>query len=182
MRHILGLDNIETANKTIIRIADASIYADFPATCGLLEIQAPGFNIIKQFDVTPNFTLVLNACSLGLQTDDCGDHAADLPDGIWKVKYSVSPNDKVYVEYAWLRTTAFMAKYYDILCNLDMSGCDPSQEVASQLEQLGMIRMYLDSAKAEVEYCHELQKGMDVYKYAKAQLDKLSVACCGATC
>jgi hypothetical protein len=182
MRHILGLDNIETANKTIIRIADASIYADFPATCGLLEIQAPGFNIIKQFDVTPNFNLVLNACSLGLQTQDCGDYAADLPDGIWKVKYSVSPNDKVYVEYAWLRTTAFMAKYYDILCNLNMSGCDPSQEVASQLEQLGMIRMYLDTAKAQVEYCHELQRGMDVYKYAKAQLDKLGVACCGATC
>jgi len=182
MRHILGLDIFETANLTTLRIADASVYADFPATCGLLEIQAPGFNIVKQFDVTPNFNLVLNACSLGLQTVGCGETASDLPDGIWKIRYSVSPNDKVYVEYAFLRTTAFMNKYYQILCDLDMSGCDPSEEVKDKLEELSIIKMYLDSAKSEVEYCHELQKGMQVYNYAKSQLDKFAIACCSASC
>jgi hypothetical protein len=178
MKHILALDVIETANVQVMRIADASVYADFPAECNVLEIQAPGFNFIKQINVVPNFNLVLSACSLGLQTTGCGTSAQALPDGIYHIRYSVSPNDKVYVEYAILRTTSLMTKYYEALCELEMGACEPSQEVKDNLDALQLIRMYVDAAKAEVEYCHELDKGIQLFNFAKKQLEKLELGNC----
>lgn len=178
MRHNLALSMIETANLYTLRISDSSVYADFPATCGLLQIQVPGFNFAKEMEVIPTFSLVFNACSLGIQTSNCGVTVGELPDGIYRVRYSVSPNDQVYVEYAFLRTTAFMTKYYQTLCNLDVMGCEPSQQVKDGLDKLQTIKMFLDAAVAEVEYCHDLEKGMQIFNYAKAQLDKISLSCC----
>ncbi len=178
MKHVLALDVIETATVEVLRVVDTSIYADFPAECGLLEIQAPGFNFVKQINVSPNFNLILSACSLGLQTVGCGTSAMALPDGIYHIRYSVSPNDKVFVEYAILRSTALMTKYYEALCELEMGACEPSQEVKDSLDALQEVRMYLDAAKAEVEYCHELDKGMQLFKFAQKQLDKLQIGNC----
>jgi hypothetical protein len=181
MRHILGLDIVETANTATLRIMDSSVYADFPITCETLQVQAPGFNVVAEFNVSQNFSLVLNACSLGIQTSDCGVTAGSLPDGIYQVKYSVSPNDKVYVEYAFLRTTAAMEKYYNALCDLEVGACEPSANVKESLDKLLQIKMYIDAAKAEIEYCHELTKGLDIFNYAVRQLDKLTTSTCGSS-
>jgi len=182
MKHILGLDIIETANTNTMRVSDASVYADFAVTCGKLQIQPPGFNSVAEFDVSQNFSLVLNACSIGVQLSGCGEVASDIPDGIYKIKYSVSPNDKVYVEYAFLRTTSAMAKYYQALCDLEVGACEPSASVKESLDKLMQVKMYIDAAKAEVEYCHELTKGLDIFNYAVKQLDKLTSSSCSTYC
>lgn len=180
MRHVLSLDVTETNNIKVFRIADTSIYADMPITCGVLQIQAPGFNVIQQFDVVPNFSLVVNACSLGIQTEDCGTNPGNLPDGIYKLQYSVSPNDKVFVEYAHLRTTATMNKYYNLLCDLELAACEPEAVIKDQLEKLREIRSFIDAAKAKAEYCHELDKGMELLKYAQKQLNNFSLNPCAS--
>jgi hypothetical protein len=177
--HQLFLDIPHTNNPKVFRVFDASIYSQLlPITCGLLQITPPGFNVPRNIDVLPNFNLVLNACSLGIQTSGCGDSSADLPDGIYIVKYSVSPNDQVYVEYTHLRVTQFYNRYHQKLADLEMSACEPSADIKAQLEELRLIKSFIDAAKAKVEYAHENQDGMELLLYAQKRLMKMDCLKC----
>ncbi len=101
-----------------------------------------------------------------------------VADGIYIIKYSVSPNDLVYVEYNHLRITKALTRYNKAMCDLDLAACDPPAKVKEKLDKLMMIRMYLDAAKAKVEFCHEPQKGMTLYNYAIKLLNKLECINC----
>jgi hypothetical protein len=77
-----------------------------------------------------------------------------------------------------MRTTYALNKYYKILCDVDANACEPPFKVKQKLEQLGLIKMYLEAAKAKVEFCHEPQKGMSLYNYALKMLNKLDCVNC----
>lgn len=184
-QHVLSLEAPDTMNKCILRIVDTSVYnQDIPAKCPVLWVTVPGFQYSVQFTdstdvvVTPGFILNLTACDLEIQSSNCGTVYNDLPDGIYSIKYAVSPVEHVYVEYNHLRMTKALTKYQAILCDLDIAACDPPTSVKDKLNQLRLIRMYLDAAKAQVEYCHQAKKGMELYNYAMKQLDKLSCSTC----
>ena len=158
---------------------DESIYTNkLPINCGVLQITPPGFNTPKTIDVSPEFNLVLNACSLGLQTQDCGNTSNVIPDGIYIVRYSVSPNDQVYVEYNHLRVTQFLNDYYQKLSDLELGGCDPAVDIKNRLNELRLIKSFIDAAKAKVEYCHENKEAMDILQYAQKRLMKLDCRSC----
>ena len=177
--HQLFLDVPHTANPKVLRIMDASIYTDkLPVTCGVLQITPPGFNQPVSIDVDPEFNSVLNACSLGLQTQDCGNTSNTIPDGIYIIRYSVSPNDKVFVEYNHLRVTQFLNDYYQNLADLEVAGCDPSADIKLKLGELRLIKSMIDAAKAKVEYCHENKEAMDILDYAKKRLSKFDCTKC----
>lgn len=185
-RHVLSLEIIETLNECILRIDDTSVYANtlacpLPAECPLLNITPPGFNYsieIGSPDIAPGFRSSFTACALDLQTEECGTTYKALPDGIYIIKYSVSPNDQVFVEYNHLRTTKLRNRYDKILCELDISDCEPAADVEKKLKELKKIDMYIRAAKAKVEICHEPKKGMQLYTYAKKLLDKFTCASC----
>jgi hypothetical protein len=61
---------------------------------------------------------------------------------------------------------------------VDVSDCDPPFRIKEKLEALRIIRMYLDAAKAKVEFCHEPQKGMSLYNYALKLLMKMECVNC----
>lgn len=172
--HQLFLDIPHTNNPRVFRIFDSSIYTDkLPVTCGVLQITPPGFNTPTSIDVLPGFNLVLNACTLGIQSHGCGDTSESLPDGIYIVRYSVSPNDKVYVEYTHLRVTQFINRYNQKLCNLEMSSCEPEADIKKELDELRLIKSFIDAAKVKVEDCHENKEGMDLLIYAQKRLRKM---------
>lgn len=181
--HVLSLEAPTTMNKCILRVVDTSIYNPLsPPVCPRLQITLPGFSIPVSFDdteISPGFILSLTACDLDLQTSGCGSSYDDLPDGIYIIKYSVSPNDIVYVEYNHLRITKALWVIQCILCDLDLGTCDPPTAVKEKLQQLTLINRYLDAAKAQVEFCHQPQKGMELFRYALKLLNKLS---CGSNC
>jgi len=188
-QHILSLEAPDTMNKCILRIVDTSIYSsDIPVSCPILLITPPGFNTSVQFIdavtvdsnviIEPGFILNLTACDLDMQVADCGTEYSDLPDGLYAIKYSVSPNDTVYVEYNHLRITKALYRYQEILCDLDLGACEPSSTVSNTLSKLKQIRMYLAAAKAQAEFCHQANKAMDLYSYALKQLDKIECTTC----
>lgn len=186
MQHVLSLDIPDTMNRCILRIVDTSVYLTIPApTCQHLEVTAPGFLHPTLLDessgIYPMFMVNLTACSLGLQSQDCGTKYFNLPDGIYIIKWSVSPNDQVYVEYNHLRITDALYKVQEILCNLDLGACDPPANIKEKLNQVKLIQGYLDAAKAMVEYCHTPSKGMDLYRYAVRLLDKMLCNPCGGS-
>jgi hypothetical protein len=181
-KHQLSLELPDTNNTKVFRIFDTSIYAsDLDVQCGTLQITAPGFNLPVSIEVLPHFNLVLNACTLGIQTIGCGENSSRMPDGIFMVRYSVSPHDKVYVEYQHLRVTQTLNKYYNELGQLEMAACEPDADVKEQLKELRLIKSFIDAAKSKVEYCHSPQEGMELFIYAQKRLQKFSDTC-GTNC
>lgn len=185
-QHVLSLEAPDTMNKCILRIVDTSVYnQDAPPKCFLLQVTPPGFAVPTNFEdgfIAPGFNLNLTACDLEMQKNNCGSVYADLPDGIYIIRYAVSPTDQVYVEYNHLRETCAWTRYQAILCDLDIAACDPPATVKSKMNQLALIRTYLDAAKAKVEFCHEPEKGMELYKYAVKLLNKMDCSSSCKTC
>ena len=177
--HILSLEVPSVMNPCILKIFDTSVYSNLlPVTCPTLNITVPGFGYSIQLDTTQDFVDTITACDLQLQTTDCGTVNVDIPDGIYIIKYSVSPNEIVYVEYNHLRITQALNKYYNVLCDVDANACEPPLKIKQRLEELRLIYMYLQAAKGKVEFCHEPQKGMSLYNYAMKLLNKMTCTNC----
>ena len=177
--HVLSLEVPTVMNPCILTVMDTSVYTDLiPVVCETLNITVPGFQYSVQLDVSAGFIMNITACDLNLQTENCGTEYVDIPDGIYIIKYSVSHNDVVYVEYNHMRITKALNRYYNILCRLDVADCDPPFKIKQKLEQLNLIKMYLEAAKSKVEFCHEPQKGMTLYNYALKLLNKMDCINC----
>ena len=172
-------------NQCILKIFDTSVYTPLiPITCPTLNITVPGFGYSNQIEGVDMIAFVndshitLTACDLQLQNSNCNTTLNNLPDGIYIIKYSVSPNETVYVEYNHMRITYALNKYYKILCDVDVAACDPPFKVQQRLEELRLIFMYLQAAKSKVEFCHEPQKGMSLYNYALKLLNQMECSNC----
>jgi|SRR3990172_3503032 len=184
-KHLLALDIPETLNTKGIRISDSSIYSsDLPKECPKLEITLPGFNLPSVITTLPiGFLTTLSACDLGIQVFNCEVQFNSLPDGVYIIRYSLSPNDQLYVEYNHLRITCALNTINDILCCLDISNCEPEAEVKKQLRELWDLWMLLKGAKSQVEYCHHPKKGGNMYDYVTNRLNKIACKCgCSKTC
>jgi hypothetical protein len=181
-QHVLSLEVPDTMNLCQLRVFDTSIYnQDVIVKCPILEITLPGFNSPVQFgeaDIELGFIRNFTACDLEIQIDNCGTTFNTLPDGIYILKWSVSPNDLVYVEYNHLRMTKALTQYNEVLCELDIQTCTPTTELDKKMKELSQIRMYLSAAKAMVETCHQPAKGMELYKYAVKLLNKYECKSC----
>ena len=181
-RHILSLEMPDTLNNCILPIFDTSTYTDLNAVvCPYLQITPPGYVETVNFEepvIEPGFIKYFTACDLLMQTTGCGTTNYDLPDGIYIIRWSVSPNDIVYVEYNHLRITKALNIIQKIYCDLDLGTCDPPAAVKEKLEKLTLIQNYLKAAKAKVEYCHEPNDGMELYRYAMRLLDKMTCKNC----
>ena len=177
-KHQLSLELPDTNNVKILRVTDTSLYSDsLEVKCGALQIISPGFNVPVTIETLPNFHLVLNACTLSMISTGCSEDAPAIPDGIYVIKYSVSPNDKVYVEYNYLRVTQTLNLYNNILGNLELGGCEPGSDLMAKLQELNLIKSFIDAAKVNVEDVHEPNRGMELLLYAKKRLDKLLSGC-----
>jgi hypothetical protein len=177
--HILSLEVPTVLNTCILSILDTSVYAlSIPVTCPTLNVTVPGFNYSTQLTIIPGDNTILTACDLQLQVVGCDITLNDLPDGIYVIKYSVSPHDQLFVEYNHLRISKALNIYNNILCNLDLATCEPPEKIKKKLEKLQMARMYLDAAKAKVEFCHEPANGMSLYNYAVKLMKKIECKNC----
>jgi hypothetical protein len=177
--HILSLEVPTVFNTCILSILDTSVYSTLiPVTCPTLNVTVPGFNYSTQLTIVPGANTILTACDLQLQTQNCATSLNDLPDGIYVIKYSVSPNDLVFVTYNHLRISKALNIYNNILCKLDLAACEPPANIKRKLEVLKMAKMYLDAAKAKVEFCHEPNHGMSLYNYALKIMRKIECKSC----
>jgi hypothetical protein len=177
--HNLSLEIPQVLNSCIIKLFDTSVYNELvPLSCPYLHITVPGFTYSVQLDFEPNSSIVLTACMLNLQTEDCDEVLTDLPDGIYVIRYSVSPNEYVYVEYNHLKISKALQLYRKLLCSLDLSNCEPSKETQDSLNKLLSIKAKLDAAVAKVEDCHNPKEGMVLYDHALSLLKKFKCKTC----
>lgn len=174
-KHILSLEVPTVSNREILSVRDTSQYSEkLDIDCGELLITSPGYNVPVLIKVDTNFNLHLNGCQLAVQTKNCGTSRTPLSDGIYIIKYSVAPVEKVYVEYNHLRVTTLLTLYYETLCHIDVKDCEPHSERKDLIDEMKYIRTLIDAAVAKVEYCNSPKEGMALYDYAKKRLQKIS--------
>ena len=183
-KHQLALDIPDTLTRCIFRVVDASIWSDLaPIECTKLQITPPGFSTAYEIvNLEPGFFENISACQLGLQTTNCGNTYNNFADGVYVVRWSVSPNDVVYVEYNHLRITDALNKINDLLCCLDIPPCEPERPLREKLREVQLLTTMLKAAKSKVEYCHNPAQGMDMYNYIIKRLNKLACGCGCGTC
>ena len=174
-RHILSLEIPTVSNCNLLCIKDTSQYSENLAVeCEELLITLPGYSVLVLIKVDKDFDMCLTACTLALQSENCGTEQQNIPDGIYIIRYSVSPNSKVYVEYNHLRVTKLLSQYYEVLCDLDVHPCQPDSDKAELLSEMSYIRTMIDAAVSNVEYCQSPAQGMQIYNYAKQRLNKIT--------
>lgn len=178
-KHILSLEVLDVSNPEVFAIKDTSKYApNLEVDCPEVLITPPGFNKPALIKVAEGFDLVLETCSLGIQTTDCNSSRQTLPDGLYIIRYQVSPHSKSYVEYNHLRITNIMKTYYDKLCKLDLQACEPSFETDKLMDEMKDVKLFIDAAKAKVEYCMSPSAGLELYTFAKSKLNKIICSNC----
>lgn len=177
-RHQLSLDFPETANEGIFRIDDTSIYSTLIAVdCPTLEILPPGYTVPSAISVPGGFRLILNACTMGILETGCDEDCPTLADGIYHIRYSVSPNAKVYVEYNVLRTVMFWKNFAEACCKLN-SVCSPDKELERDIRELMFIERFAKTAKYLVEDKNRPEDGMNMFRYAIRRLEKFTCTSC----
>lgn len=175
MKHQLALDIPFTSNPHVLRIEDSSVYAaSIPIECARIEVTAPGYVQPVEIEVDRDFRRKETSCTLQLHQQGCPDSIRPIPDGVYVIRYSVSPNDKVFVEYNHLRMTGIWNRYFEKLGTLHLGDCTPGEELKTTLKEFQLIRSFLEAAKAKVEYSHEPMKGMELFQYAERLLNKHS--------
>lgn len=181
-KHQLYLDFPESTNEGIFRIEDSSIYTSaIPVNCLTLEITPPGYSSPTVLTgLSQGFRLFLNACSMGMLVTGCDENCPVLPDGIYNIRLSVSPNTSVYVEYNVLRVTCTLNKFYKVLCWINSTPCSPSNDTLTLLRELQLINNQILTAKHLVEDLHDYEVGIQMLLYAKKKLSELSYGC--STC
>jgi len=174
-QHRLSLEVPHIVNTCILPVYDTSIYSpEVPTTCPILAITPPGFWQATQLgNRAPQFIANLSACDLGIQLSNCDNYNNVLVDGLYIIRWSLSPNDIVFVEYNHLRIATVLTTYMKILCHLNLAACEPDKETQQKIVRLQFIRTLFDAAIAKVEVAHQPEAGMQIYNYARTQLNKL---------
>lgn len=178
-KHQLYLDFPENTNEGILRIEDSSLYnSTIPVNCTTLEITPPGYESPTVLSNLPQqFRLFLNACSLGILQVGCDETAPTIYDGIYNIRYSVSPNDKVYVEYKLFRITNIMHRFYKTLCWINNVSGGPQNDVLILLRELQLIHNQILTAKHLTEDIHDYDTSMEMFRYADKKLREISKGC-----
>lgn len=175
-QHILSIGVGLTYNEGIFIVEDTSIYTPLlPISNQTLQITPPGFSVPTIITSTVNnFRLILNACSLGVASPGgCSNMCPNIPDGVYGIYYSVSPNTDVYVGYQYMRIVSGINRLNKFLCKLQLPNCLPGQELTYELNNITLIRNYLISAQTNVNELHNITDGINQYRFAIELMNKM---------
>jgi hypothetical protein len=173
----LNFNIIDTHDFKTLGIVDVSWYnPDIKIENPLIEILVPGYTVA----VSPYFMAkslnIFNSNSLGLTKASCEEELIELPDGLWKVKYSICPNEKLFIEKFFLKTDKIQCKYNKAFLSLDFENLSTSVEKKKR-EDLSEIEMYINGAIAAANNQNS-KLASDLYKKANSLLDKIENCSC----
>lgn len=173
----LDLLVIPTYSKYTLGVADASTYPTNPpaVSSATIEVTVPGFGtIFKPFSVQ-DFN-VFTTSNLGIS--DVGDQQP-LPDGVYRLKYSVAPAYENYVEKSIMRTEQLQEKFDEAFMKLDMMECDRAIKTQAKVS-LSSINFFIQGAIAAANNCAEIE-ATKLYNQATMMLDNFVKNNCGCT-
>ncbi len=166
----------EILNPKVLIIRDASFYnPDIVPTGAQLTVQYPGSDRYVTIPVSTNFTYTINSNTLGITSVLTSEGLVELPDGLWTIRYSICPNDELFVEYTFLRNTKQLIKYYNLFCSLEIQKCN-KKEYEKELEKLRLIKQKIDAAKYLAD-CEKFTQSLELYDAVCILLNELTSTC-----
>jgi hypothetical protein len=141
---------VPTYSKLTLGIADGSVYPnDFYISSPSLEITIPGLGVTV-VPFVPNDFNVLTSSSLGITLDPVA--YAPIPDGVYKIKYSVAPAYENNVTKTFMRVEQLQEKFDEAFMKLDMMECDMAIK-KQQKVKLNSIYYLIQGAVAAANNC-----------------------------
>lgn len=149
-------------------IIDTSDYAGSRVDNVNVEITPPGFNKINVPFTTDSINRY-DSESLGIS---CG-RFVNLPDGIYRVKMSVSRGD-IYSEQSFMKVDNLMCKYNKMLMSIHM---DDDCYDKSKLKNVNEIRVLIQGSVAAANNC-DATLSRTLYKKASELIDRIHKCNC----
>ncbi len=161
----------------VLGVADTSTYPDEPpvVTSPTIEVTVPGFDtIFKDFNVQG--ITFFNSFDLGLSAE-----GTDLiiPDGIYKLKYTIAPAFDNFVEHSIMRTDKIQEKFDSAFMKLDLMECDLALKNQSSV-YLNTIDFLINCSIAAANNCAE-SESIKLYNQADKMLDNFIRNNCGCS-
>ena len=156
---------LPTYNKMLLGVADASTYVTTPVN-PTIEITVPSFGTVVLPFTVNNYNL-FNSESLGITAT--GAALVPLPDGIYKLKYSITPAITNYVEKTILRVDQLQERFDEAFMKLDMMECDKAIKTQSKVD-LNTIYFFIQGAIAAANNC-ALETATTLYNQAQKMLN-----------
>lgn len=169
---------VPTYNTLTLGIADASIYPTNPPVVSspTIEITVPGFDVVSlPFNV--NDFNIFNSLSLGLSV--FGQPLLPLPDGVYKLRYTVAPAYENFVEKTIIRVELLQEKFDSAFMKLDMMECDRAIKTQQKVD-LNTIYFFIQGAIAAANNC-AVAEANKLYNQASMMLDNFIKNNCGCS-
>lgn len=168
---------IPTYNTLTLGIADASTYPVAPPVQSpTIEIDVPSFGIVTLPFNTNDFN-IFNSTSLGITGID--DSLLPIPDGVYKLKYSVAPAYQNYVEKSIMRVDKLQEKFDESFMKLDMMECDKAIKTQAKVD-LNTIYFFIQGAIAAANNC-AVDTANKLYNQADKMLTYFNNNKCGCS-
>ena len=168
---------VPTYSVLTIGVTDASVYPTNPPVVSApsIEIEIPGFGT-KILPFVPNETNVFTSSNLGITEAGCNQ---PLPDGIYRLRYSVAPAYANYVERSILRVDKLQEKFDNAFLQLNMMECDRALKTQSSVT-LNTINFFIQGVIAAANNCAEFESNT-LYAQADNMLNNFLKSNCGCS-
>lgn len=145
-------------DKEIMLFYDLSTYMESPSV-PVLEVKFPTFSDWNKCPIIPSQLNIITTSFLGWT-----EKRGIFPDGVYEIRYSISPHDKVYKCRNYLRTV-------DYNCNIKTLLEKTSIEDKNKIDLIYEIDKWVMVAKNIVETSPV--QANELFKYANKLLSKL---------
>jgi hypothetical protein len=161
---------LDTHNPKTLGIGDISFYPQgLPIINPSIQITPPSFNRITLPYTAKNLT-IYDSNILGIT---CGDSSIDcdsidLPDGIWQIKYTITPATERYVSKSFLRTEKIQQEWGEAFLSTDINkGSSKSKELKKA--ELDDAWALIQGAVADANNGNDVE-AMNKYRLASSML------------
>jgi len=168
---------IPTYNVTTLGVADASIYPTNPPVVSgaSIEITVPALGtFIRPFSV--NDFNIFTTSNLGITPVGVDQ---PLPDGVYRLKYSVAPAYANFVEKSIMRVEQIQEKFDGAFMKLDMMECDRAIKTQAKVD-LNSIYFFIQGAIAAANNCADVE-ATKLYNQADMMLNNFIKNNCGCS-
>jgi len=169
---------IPTYNNLYLGVVDASTYPTTPPVVvnPTIEITPPGFETVTlPFNVLQYN--IFNSESLGITAPSTD--VLPLPDGIYRLKYSIAPAINNFVERSIMRVDLLQEKFDSAFMTLDMMECDRAIKTQAKVNLMS-IYFFIQGSIAAANNC-AVNEAVRLYNQANTMLDNMMKNNCGCS-
>lgn len=158
---------VPTYNKYLLNVLDQSTGYPSPIVAPTIEITLPSAPSPISLPFVPNSSNTFNSTTLGLTA--VGDPIAPLPDGVYNLKYTISPANTNFAERNVLSVNQLQEKFDEAFMKMDMMECDGPIRMQQKVD-LNTIYFLIQGAIAASNNC-AIPTAETLYAQAERLLD-----------